>query len=195
MPSPSAGNRAHLVEDVRLAEDLSIRFADSAVGRIGNDAWTAAQENCRSDLFAGISRRHSVPEAEVAALMGARDWWFDLFVLLLPAALPFFFASRRIAGGLLARYDAEDRWLPLLILVFLTPLVAGMGVLITQQWGWIVESLRLRNDHISYRVFLLPASRHGWLLWGIGMLLFATAALSALLRTKRDPAKSRVAHR
>jgi hypothetical protein len=40
-----------------------------------------------------------------------------------------------------------------------------VAVTLAQIWSACVEQLRLRDDHISYRAFELPASRHGWVLW------------------------------
>ena len=72
------------------------------------------------------------------------------------------------------------------VLAMLSPLAAGAAVALTQMWGVTVEQLRLRDEHISYRGFELPASRHGWLLWGIAMALFAGIRVMEL-RRKRAP--------
>lgn len=42
---------------------------------------------------------------------------------------------------------------------------------------------RLGNGHISDRAFPLPASRHGWLVWGAAVGLFAAVAVISLART------------
>jgi hypothetical protein len=45
----------------------------------------------------------------------------------------------------------------------------------------MVEESRNRSDHVSFRAFLLPASRHPWLVLSVAATLFAVVAVRALL--------------
>jgi hypothetical protein len=60
--------------------------------------------------------------------------------------------------------------------------VALAAVVLAQISGVLIEQLRLRNEHISFRAFELPASRHGWRFWAIATALFAGIAALELLR-------------
>jgi hypothetical protein len=64
--TPSSDVR-HLVADVRIAEELAIRYADAA-GKLSPD-WRGRLDSCTEQLFASISATHRVP---VEAVTGAR---------------------------------------------------------------------------------------------------------------------------
>lgn len=79
------------------------------------------------------------------------------------------------------------------MLTVLAPLAAGVAVALTQIWGVMVEQLRLRNDHISYRGLELPANRHGWLLWVLALALYAAISAWELPRTRGTTGRTRPA--
>ena len=172
-PPGDASRRAHLMEDVRVAKDLGIRYADASAGRMDTPAWHRAQAWCTERSFAEIMSRHRVSRAEITALAGDRELWIDLLAVFLPMAVLFLAASRIIVARIAGGYDRQDRGLAALVLVVVAPVAAGAAVALAQIWGVIVEQLRLRGDHISYRAFELPASRHGWAVWGAAMALLA----------------------
>lgn len=174
--------RAHMIEDARVAKDLGIRYADATAGRMNTPAWHTAMEQCTQRSLGEIARAHGVSQAELAALTTARELWIDIAAVLLPGAMLFAAASAVIVARVLSDYERDDRGIAAMVLVALMPFAAVGAVVFVQIWGSIVEQLRLRNDHISYRAFELPANRHGWLLWGIAMALFAGMSARGLLR-------------
>ena len=188
-PSGDPARRTHLVQDVRVAEDLGIRYADASAGRMNTPAWHRAQTWCTARSLAAIEQLHHVSDIELAALRGARDVWFDLLVVGLPVAVMFAAASRAIAARVVDGYEREDRVAAAGVLVVVAPVAAGLGVGLAQIWGGIVEQWRLRSDHISYRAFELPESRHGWSLWTIALLLFSGICVMELLRRRESPAR------
>jgi hypothetical protein len=190
-------SRAHLMEDVRVANDLGIRYADASAGRMNTPAWHRAQASCTERSIAEIMRLHRVSRAEIGRVASAREIWIDLLAVFLPLAVLFLAASRTIVARIVAEYDRQDRGVAAVLLAVLAPLAAGTAVALAQIWGVTVEQLRLRDDHISYRAFDLPARRHGWALWAIAMALFA-AVIAVELRRKREPTGATVlgrAHR
>jgi hypothetical protein len=187
-PLPPPGDparRAHLIEDVRIAEALGIRHGDAVGGHNGSEWSRQRRESCTTAGLQEIARRHGVTRAEIAAVTGARELWIDLLVVLLPAAALFVAVSRRVVGQLVDGYAPEDRWVLAAVLAVVTPIAAGLALALAQMWGWTVETWRVRDGHISYRVFRLPTSRHGWLLWAIAAALFAGVAMVAVLRRGR----------
>jgi hypothetical protein len=181
-PPGDPARRAHLIEDVRVAEDLGIRYGDARGGRVWSDTNRRERAWCTTASLEEIMRLHHVSQAEITAVTGARELWIDLLAVFLPMAALFLVASRQVAKRIIAGYDPEDRVIALAVLGILTPVIAGLALGMADMWGWIVEMLRTRNDHISYRAFQLPTSRHGWLVWGIAMGLFAAIAARELLR-------------
>ena len=181
-PPGDRARRAHLIEDVRVAQDLGIRYGDSLGGRLWNDANRDARTRCTEASLRQIMQRHGVARAEIEAVTGAREPWIDLLAIWMPVTLLFLAASHRAARHVVAGYEPEDRWVAALVLAAIMPLAAGFALGAAQIWGGTVDSLRLRNEHISYRMFYLPIGRHAWLLWGVAMALFAAVAARVLWR-------------
>lgn len=183
-PPGDPARRAHLIEDIRVAEELGIRHGDAILGHVNTDTGRRAREWCTEISMQEIMHRHNVSRAELASLTGVRVLWVDLLAVFLPMGAVFLVVSRRVIERVVAGYDPEDRWLALAVLIILMPVAAGLALGVTQMWGWLVEVLRVRDEHISYRAFELPASRHGWLVWGAAMALFAVVAVTVLLRKR-----------
>lgn len=183
-PDATSARRAHLLEDVRVAKDLGIRYADASAGRMNTPAWRQAVTSCTERSFATISRLHGVSRAEITAAGGDRELWIDLLAVFLPMAVLFVAASRAVATRVAVEYDPDDRGIAAVVLATIAPLAAALAVALTQIWGTMVEQLRLRNGHVSYRTFELPASRHGWLLWGVALAVFAAIGTRELLRRR-----------
>jgi len=193
LPAPGERKRrAHLMEDVRVAKDLGIRYADASAGRMNTPTWRHAQAWCTGRALAEIARAHHLSSAELTAVAGARELRIDLLAVFLPMAVLFLITSRAVVARIVRDYGPTGRGMAAVVLVILAPLAAGVAVMLTQTWGTIVEQLRLRNEHISYRAFELPASRHGWLLWAVAMVLFAGIGAVALLRTSEPSRRGRV---
>lgn len=55
--------------------------------------------------------------------------------------------------------------------VLVAPAVAGLWLAVGSQWAWLVEMLRLRDDHLSYRVARIPWGRHAPELFAVSLLL------------------------
>lgn len=146
---------------------------------------------CLDAALAETARRHHVARAELAALTGARAWWVDGLAVFLPMAAAFVLASRVVIGRLVAGYGRGstpgERAGAAAILALWAPLAAALALAVTQVWGITVEMMRLGNGHISYRAFQLPASRHGWPVWGAAVGVFAAVAAMCLARTPAPP--------
>lgn len=159
-----------------MAQDLGVRYGDAIGGRFNNDANRNARALCTTASIEEIIRRHRVSRDEVTAATEAREFWVDLLAVFLPMSALFAFVSRGIIRRVVGGYEREDRWIAIPAFVVLAPVVAAVAVGVTQAWGVTVEQLRVRDEHISYRAFALPANRHWVLLWGLAMGLFAAIA-------------------
>lgn len=181
-PPGDPARRAHLIEDVRVAQWLGIRHGDVVAGRVFSEAHRRARAQCTDASFGAVMRHHGVARAELAAVTGAREPWVDLLVVFLPVTAIFLALGHSAVRRVVAGYDPEDHWVATGVLAVLTPLAAGFGLGMTQMWAWLVEMIRVRDEHISYRAGYLPSSRHGWLIWGVAMGLFAAVAAAVVLR-------------
>lgn len=175
-PSGDPARRAHLLEDARISKELAIRYADKVAGRLNTPTWHSAETRCIEQSLTEIAQRHHVSRAEITAVASARELWIDLLAVFLPVAVLFAAASYRIAARVVAGYDREDHGLAAAMLIVLAPIAAGVALGVAQIWGVSVEQLRVRDEHISYRAFELPASRHGWLLWVVAIAVFVTVS-------------------
>src|SRR5437867_3810499 len=73
---PRQADQRHLAGDIRVAEELAIRFTD-ARGKLSPLAGQRLKE-CEAKLFANIARHHSVSLTEISearTLLG--DWQWD----------------------------------------------------------------------------------------------------------------------
>lgn len=185
-PSPEdPARRAHLIEDVRVAEALGIRYADALTGHgLNTETFQRPLAWCTEASIEAVMRRHAVTRAYVGAVTGARALWIDVLAVFLPVGVLFFFVARLIARRVLAGYDPDDRRVALVVLVVLAPAVAGLAVGAAQWWGNNVEMFRLRDGHLSYRALRLPANEHGWVVWQFALGMFAAAVIPVLFRAR-----------
>jgi hypothetical protein len=151
LPASSDIRRKHIEEDVRVAQDLGIRYGDSVTGRIYNDAHRAARAYCTDASFLSITRQHGATRAEIDAAVGARIAWPDVPLVFAPTLLLFIAASRIVVRNIAGAYEPEDRLIPIIILCILTPVAALVAVGFTQILAGGVEEIRMRSDHLSFR--------------------------------------------
>jgi hypothetical protein len=160
---------AHLLDDLRTAEELDIRYRDrlagwrlvetfgivSRHGRQGasrtREVVRQGQEKCLATLFQTIVSTHGVA---VSDLEGMRpklaDRGFNLPVTI-PIASLLIFALWRFMWWTRNRFEADEwiAWVLTSILgsLVIPAIVLGFGSL----WAMLVEVVRLGNEHVGYR--------------------------------------------
>jgi len=189
-PFASGERRRHFIQDIRLAEALGFRYADSVAGRVTNPRHYRLRVGCTEASIQRIVQLHSASRAEIAGLTGVREAWIDALVVFLPMIILLLFASRVVVTRVVAGYDDEDRWVARVMLTVLAPVVAAVGVGVTQLWAWDVETIRIDDGHMGYRVFQIPAFRHEVMFWLFALALFAAVAVPLTLR-EHQPMKKR----
>ncbi|HET6617369.1 MAG TPA: hypothetical protein VFH69_06130 [Gemmatimonadota bacterium] len=181
-------HRRHIELDVRLAEELGIRYGDSFRGEVALEETHRWREQCTDASLSTISRVHRLGGQEIMLARGARELRIDILAVFLPMALVFALLSDRIARRVDRSFHVEDRWPKLLSLAALTPVVGGLGLMITQLWEWAVEWIRLSDSHLSYRAFRLPGQKHAAMIWVCAMAIFACVAVLRYRALRfRDP--------
>jgi hypothetical protein len=102
----------------------------------------------------------------------------------------FFLVTRRSAARIIDGFGEEGRWIAAMMLVVWMPIAAAFGLGATQMWAWLVETVRLRDGHVSYRLAWVPVfqPRFGWLAWQTGVGLFVAAVASVVVRPPAAPA-------
>ena len=156
----------HLLDDIRAAEELAIRYADRAAGwrvvetlgivsRHGGltdrSAGQLAHQKCIATLFDTIARTHGVTVPDINAarprlMERGIDW-----PVTVPVALLFAFAVRRFTRWLRNRF-ALDEWVGWIVATVLgSILLTTVTLAIGAAWAMLVEIVRLGNEHVSYR--------------------------------------------
>lgn len=154
----SRSDRRHLADDAQTAEDLAIRHADASRSpdwQANRGEYRRVREECRARLNASIAQQHSVPLHAVDAAVDDRRVWLDLLVVAAFAGL-FIGLTVIVTSSMLRGSLAESRMLASAMLLVASLGAGTIGVLGGSVFVGLVESVRLGNGHVSYRVDRVP---------------------------------------
>ena len=169
----NTAHRAHLTLDVRLAEELGIRYGDSFKSVVPIAETGVRRQRCTDSTLAIVEHRHSVGTAQIRAVTGTRELWIDMLSIFAPMTILFALAVDRIARRVGRSWEPDERWPLALSLIALAPIVAGIGAVGAHLWSWGVDSFRLWDSHLSYRAVRLPIGRHAIASWTVGLVIYA----------------------
>jgi hypothetical protein len=169
----------HLSDDAQVAEDVAIRHADLTEGtgsrRRNVERYRDRREACKAALFAIVSRQHNVPIAEVEQAVGRRRMWLDALVMLSFAAI-YVLVAYQIAARLFRGALADSAALAIGMSLAVAVALGVIGVLAGDVWAGLIESIRVGNGHMSYRVERVPWRQHPIQLFACGTALFIAVA-------------------
>ena len=172
-------DRRHLSDDALTAEDLAIRHADLMRGRESGQRNVAAyreiRETCKAKLFARVSELHDVPRADVERAIAHRRVWLDALVFL-SFGLIYLIVSKMVAGMLFRGAMLDSRWLAAVGTMATAAALGFVGLLSGTVWSGIIETIRIGNGHLSYRVDRVPWGRYPGLLFVAGVIIFTVVA-------------------
>jgi len=175
-------NRAHqrhLVDDVRVAEELGIRYDDSRRARgAPSPGKPVKRDECDTALFNEIAARHAVRLDDVreGRRRLAEGSWNP--AMYLPLAALYAVAALTTARRIRRRFYGPDEKAAVLVATFAASVAISASLLpLGHLWGGIVEMVRVGNQHMSYR-----ADRLGWRgydreVFTLGVLLFWSLVL------------------
>lgn len=181
---PDARGASHLADDVRLVEELAIRFADA---RGPGEAWRTRRETCESILFAAVAASHAVDLAAVAAARSALDdrpfdWAVNVPMTLLTMSLALVLVRR-----VRRRFAADERGLALAAILAGTVVLAVIVVIGGQVVAGLIETIRVGNGHLSYRASRIPWPHHR----GLTVVIVAAAVgLASVVEAVRPSRRS-----
>ena len=81
-----------------------------------------------------------------------------------------------------------ERWTVLLGVAWLGLAASAVATAVAYLHSWNVETVRLRDFHISFRASYLPIGRHPWLSFLVAITLFAFAGVSEYRAARKRPA-------
>jgi hypothetical protein len=179
--APGRGSARHLSADADFAEDLAIRYADTHYGQrtpgyVSGEVYDAQRDRCMAVLFDQIAREHGVPADVVSDALGRNRVGIDVAITL-PFLFFYCFGAVAATGWLWSRYPpAEHGWIPASAMaLFLCLVMASGGLMLGEVWAGIVESFRIGNGHMSYRMQRLWWGRHRTGLFAVLAAIFLSA--------------------
>lgn len=198
-PSRSPDMR-HLLDDIRAAEELAIRYGDRVAGwrlvdafgivsRHGGlknrDAGRLAHQECLARLINTIASTHQLAAADIDGVRPRlRERGFDPMVTV-PVALLFVIALRRFTRWLRDRFDPGE-WAAWIIATMIGSVVLTFVVVaIGAAWGMFVEIARVGNEHLSYRAQAPDRYVNLLVMFGIGTAVTWIASAIAAVRVSR----------
>ncbi len=171
-------DESHLSRDVTVAEELAIRYADAHYGyrsghHAGARAYDAAQDQCLATLVDTIAANHGVDSRRVGVLLHKRSLIYDVAVVFLPMTLLFCVSANAVVGWIRRRFTADEKLVRTISLITSSIVLTVIGLQIGSIWSFLSEEkIRLRTNHLSYRAFYVPWSRHAVAIAIAAMCLF-----------------------
>jgi hypothetical protein len=185
----------HLDDDVELATELAVRYADSMhkqlfgyEGHGGLIEGGRLRDRCIATLLSAIATVHKVPLDRVmeARTRGRRPLAWDASVMLLFAVF-YVCISWVIARPISRRFSVDEGWPSLAAPVIASFGISAAGSQLGGLWGNVMEMIRVGNDHLSgYRASWNPWDEHLVEIYVAGVILFLlTAAVRYQLDRRR----------
>jgi hypothetical protein len=180
--APTNNEQRSLVADVKIAEELAMRYAD--VNFHSKASHGRLRSSCEAELFAVVAQKHRVAPA---AIEDARRQ-LDANVFDAPVHLPllaFYFVAASFLARKVARRFATEEIVPaVLATVFLSFGLAVIFQVLGHIWNGTVEMVRLGDTHMSYRAERLGFRSYSADVFVLSVVLFWCAVL-ARYRTAR----------
>jgi hypothetical protein len=172
-----AADRRHLANDVRIAGENGTRYRDSVQIHFGFAAGGRLDFECLDRLYATIGTLHGVRRVDIDAAAGMRDIPLDVALVYLPTGALFCFVALRMSRGYFRRMPPPgERWTVLVGVAWLGLGASAVATAVAYLLSWNVDTVRLRDFHISFRASYLPIGRHPWLSFLAALIVFAVAS-------------------
>jgi len=163
-------DQRHLVVDVRIAEELAMRYADAHFD--SKSAHSRTRSDCEAKLFDVITQSHGVTLGAIAQARQQldRNAW-DAVVHLPPAAL-YVAAAVHLARRTRRRFPRDEKTAAGLATLFASVGIGIVFLVLGHLWHGTVEMIRLGNTHMSYRAERLGWREHSGEVFALAVLLF-----------------------
>lgn len=182
-------DRRHLANDVRVAGEIATRYRDSVKVRVGFAAAGRLDVECLDRLYGTIGAQHGVRRVDIAAAARMRDVPLDVALVYLPIGTVFLVVSLRICRRFFRRMPPRgERWTVLVGVAWLGLGASAVATAAGYLHSWNVETMRLRDFHISFRASHLPIGRHPWLSFCVAITVFAVASWYEYRAARKRPA-------
>ena len=151
----TSSTSSHLVVDVRIAEELAMRYADAR--SYSRAEHGRNRSGCEATLFARIEHTHRIDAADIAAArqqLSEAGWDAPVHV---PLAALYIAAAFAAARRIRHRFGADEKAPATLATCFVSVVLGLVFLVLGHLWDGVIEMVRVGNTHMSYRV-----ERLGW---------------------------------
>ena len=185
-----AADRRHLANDVRVAGENATRYRDSVKVRFGFAAAGRLDVECLDRLYSTIAAQHGVRRADIDAATTMRDVPLDVALIYFPVGAVFLLVSLRLCRRFFRRMPPPgERGAVLARVTWLGLVASAAATVVAHLHSWNVDTLRLRDFHMSFRASYLPVGRHPWLSFLAATGVFAVASLHEYRAARKRPAE------
>jgi hypothetical protein len=155
MSDPQHGR--HLVQDIDLATELAVRYADSInearSGYGGHGGYIEGgrlRDRCMASLLSEVAAQHEVALEVVKKVRarGDRPFEWDAMVILLFGVI-YTSVSAVITRSLSRRFSVDEGGAALAASVTAAFGTSALGLVLFQWWAMILEMIRVGNDHLK----------------------------------------------
>ena len=197
---------AHLLDDIRTAEELAVRYGDRMAGwrlvdtfgiisrhggATNREAGRLAREQCAGTLFQTIAARHGLSVSDIERTRERlADRGMDLPVTV-PVLLLLALALTRFTRWLRRRFEADEWFGWIVATVMGSVIVPAVVTAFGAGWAMVVEIVRIGNEHLSFRA--RPEGLRANLLVIFGVGVAATLIASALAARRQRAGASKAA--
>lgn len=174
----------HLIRDIELVEELSVRFADASSLGPGPIKQQYRIEHCYQPLMSALTARHGVSMDDVLAAQSRIGERGLNLVVNGPVALFFLVATLIALRWTRRRFAADERIATLCAIAVASVAIPAVTVGAGRIWEAISETIRVGNGHLGgQRGLRLPWVRHSPEYYLIAVILFL---LIAMIHYRRD---------
>jgi hypothetical protein len=194
----------HLLDDIRVAEELGIRYGDRMAGwrlietfgivsRHGGlknrELGLQSQQQCVATLFRAIASTHGVAVSDIEGVRPRlANRGFDLPVTM-PVALLLVLALRRFTRWIRNRFET-DEWVAWVVAtLFGSFIIPAAVVAIGTAWAVAVEIVRLGNEHVGHRARVDALRENFVVVLGIGIAAVWIGSAITAMRKRADVAR------
>lgn len=163
-------DRQRLAHDAHTAEDAAIRYGDSLAHDRFEDV--RFRNECKDILFTKVAEVNGVTEDDVRRSVDTRPLGFDLFVELSFFVLYYWFIAGRVTWRIRGLYPEKLTPAALPIVALTSLIISALALPLGEVWTGAMETIRIGNGHISYRLSRIPWKHHRLGIFLAGVIFF-----------------------
>jgi len=192
----NSAHERHLMEDVRVAEELGIRYNDARLARgLAVPGKPQTRDECDTKLFSEIAHIHAVSLADVrqARLNLNRAWDPTIY---LPLAALYVVVAFALARRIRRRFSWSDEKSAAIVATFFVSLVMATALMpLGHLWSGVVEMIRVGDMHMSYRTDRLGWRGYDLEAFAVGIFVYWSIALTEFTIANSNLTPERTAER